>query len=51
MKNCTNPKCTGFGKIVYTLATRCPLCRCDLKSMLPASEVARPRPARSAAAS
>lgn len=39
MKSCTNPKCVAFGRIVYSVATRCPLCRWDLKFTLPASEV------------
>lgn len=41
MKACPNPVCAAFGRIVYSLATRCPLCRWDLKSPLPASETAR----------
>jgi len=39
MKICPNPKCAVFGRIVYTLATRCPLCKWDLKIPLPSSEV------------
>ena len=42
MKVCPNAKCAGYGRIVYTLATRCPLCKWDLKPPLPASEAARP---------
>jgi len=41
MKTCPNAKCSVFGKIVYTLATRCPVCRWDLRVTLPESEVAR----------
>ena len=45
MRTCPNPKCVTFGRIVYSVATRCPLCRWDLKSTLPASEtVASPKP-------
>lgn len=39
MRACANTKCVGFGRIVYSLATRCPLCKWDLKGLLPASEV------------
>lgn len=42
MKICPNAKCSVFGRIVYTLATRCPVCRWDLKLMLPTSEEAKP---------
>ena len=38
MRACPNPQCVAFGRIVYSLATRCPLCRWDLKNPLPASE-------------
>lgn len=44
MKICPNPKCSIFGRIVYALATRCPLCKWDLKPTLPASEIEHPRP-------
>jgi hypothetical protein len=40
MRTCPNPKCVTFGRIVYSVATRCPLCRWDLKSTLSASESA-----------
>lgn len=50
MKICPNAKCSVFGHIVYTLATRCPVCKWDLKAPLPASEIARPRAARATAA-
>lgn len=40
MRTCTNPKCVAMGHIVYSVATRCPLCRWDLKSTLPVSEMA-----------
>ena len=43
MRACPNPVCVAFGRIVYSLATRCPLCRWDLKNPLPASETATPR--------
>lgn len=39
MRVCPNSKCTGFGRIVYSLATRCPLCRWDLQFIRPVSEV------------
>jgi len=42
MKICPNAKCSVFGKIVYALATRCPVCRWDLRVTLPTSEVAHP---------
>jgi hypothetical protein len=51
MRACLNTECVGFGRIVYSLATRCPLCRWDLKAVLPASETAPlPKPERRAAA-
>jgi len=40
MRACQNPKCPAFARIVYSLATRCQLCKWDLKGILPASEVA-----------
>jgi hypothetical protein len=40
MRACINSKCVAFGRIVYSLATRCPLCKWDLKITLPASESA-----------
>jgi hypothetical protein len=43
MRACPNPECVAFGRIVYALATRCPLCRWDLKNPLPASETATQR--------
>ncbi len=39
MRTCTNAQCVAFGHIVFSVATRCPLCRWDLRRMLPASEV------------
>ena len=36
---CDNPKCNAHGRIVYSVATRCPLCKWDLKPQLPASEI------------
>lgn len=45
MRACPNTHCAAFGRIVYSVATRCPLCRWDLKSALPASETnARAKP-------
>ena len=45
MRACINTKCVGFGRIVYSVATRCPLCKWDLKFTLPASEAAAsPKP-------
>jgi hypothetical protein len=38
MRACVNSKCVAFGRIVYSLATRCALCKWDLKFTLPASE-------------
>lgn len=40
MRACVNIKCVGFGRLVYSVVTRCPLCRWDLKFTLPASEAA-----------
>lgn len=39
MRACANTKCVAFGRIVYSVATRCPLCKWDLKGSLPVSEV------------
>ena len=50
MRSCPNAKCVAFGHIVYSVATRCPLCRWDLKFTLPASESAAPKPDRHQAA-
>jgi hypothetical protein len=38
MRACINSKCVAFGHIVYSVATRCPLCKWDLKFTLPVSE-------------
>jgi len=46
MRACPNTKCVTFGRIVYSVATRCPLCKWDLKSVLPASETAPAKPDR-----
>jgi hypothetical protein len=40
MRVCPNTECKASGRIVYSVATRCPLCRWDLKNALPASETA-----------
>jgi hypothetical protein len=40
MRACLNTQCIGFSHIVYSVATRCPFCRWDLKPVLPASESA-----------
>jgi len=42
MRVCPNSECVAFGRIVFSVATRCPLCRWDLKTALPASETAPP---------
>jgi len=42
MRVCANTECVAFGRIVYSVATRCPLCRWDLKNALLASETAAP---------
>lgn len=39
MRACSNSKCVAFGRVVYSVATRCPLCRWDLQFIRPASEV------------
>src|ERR1700734_4007859 len=31
MKACANSNCRSYGRVVYTSATRCLFCRCDLK--------------------
>lgn len=38
MRVCGNQKCAAFGRIVYSVATRCPLCKWDLKISLAASQ-------------
>jgi hypothetical protein len=40
MRVCPNINCVACGRIVFSVATRCPLCRWDLKVALPASETA-----------
>jgi len=35
MRACPNTACTAFGRIVYSLTTRCPFCKWDLKSTTP----------------
>jgi hypothetical protein len=42
MRACKNTNCVAFGRIVYSVATRCPFCRWDLKMSLPVSEVTAP---------
>jgi hypothetical protein len=42
MRACPNVGCAAFGHIVYSLATRCPFCKWDLKNTLPMSETAPP---------
>jgi len=42
MRACPNTQCVLFGRIVYALATRCPLCKWDLKNPLPSTETAIP---------
>jgi hypothetical protein len=39
MRTCMNAKCVAFGHLVFSVATRCPLCRWDLRRILPASEI------------
>lgn len=39
MRTCMNAKCVAFGHIVFSVATRCPLCRWDLRRIPPASEI------------
>lgn len=41
MRACVNTKCVAFERVVYSVATRCPLCKWDLKSLAPASEAPR----------
>lgn len=43
MRTCTNANCVGYGHIVFSVSTRCPLCRCDLRRILPASEISASR--------
>ena len=50
MKICCNTKCAMFGRIIYALATRCPVCRWDLKSPTPAAEASAARPTQTDAA-
>jgi hypothetical protein len=45
MRSCPNTGCVAFSRIVYSVATRCPLCKWDLKNTLPMSEAsASPKP-------
>ncbi len=45
MRACINTKCVAFGWIVYSVATRCPLCKWDLKfTYRPAKPHRRPSP-------
>ena len=37
-KACTNSNCPAYAHFVYTVAMRCVLCRCDLKSAQRISE-------------
>jgi hypothetical protein len=37
MRSCPNTACTAFGRIVYSLTTRCPFCKWDLKNPVPAA--------------
>jgi hypothetical protein len=46
MRACPNTGCVAFGRIVYSVATRCPFCKWDLKNTLPMSETAPPKPDR-----
>lgn len=47
MRACPNTRCVAYGRIVYSLATRCPLCKWDLKIIRPMSETAAaPKPER-----
>ena len=39
-KVCSNTKCPGYAHFVYTVAMRCVICRCDLKSAQRISEAA-----------
>jgi hypothetical protein len=32
MRSCPNTACTAFGRIFYSLTTRCPFCKWDLKN-------------------
>lgn len=46
MRACVNAECVAFGRIVYSVTTRCPLCKWDLRNTLPTSESGAPRPDR-----
>ncbi len=39
MRACINTQCVAFGRMVYSVATRCPLCKWDLR-MIPAAKEA-----------
>src|SRR5215469_12749716 len=41
MKACANSKYVAFERIVYSLATRCPLCKWDLRLIRPAGDAKR----------
>ena len=45
-KVCTNSKCPSYAHFVYTVAMRCVICRCDLKSAQRISKAANPGLAR-----
>jgi hypothetical protein len=42
MKYCPNYRCVGYGRVVYSQATRCAFCRWDLKPPRMKSEVSEP---------
>jgi hypothetical protein len=39
MRACINTQCVAFGRMVYSVTTRCPLCKWDLR-MIPAAKEA-----------
>jgi hypothetical protein len=47
IKVCTNVSCPAYAHVVYTVAQRCNLCRCDLKGAQRTSDDSTVQPRRS----
>jgi hypothetical protein len=50
IKVCSNVGCSAYAHVVYTVAMRCTICRCDLKVAHRGSEGAKMQPGRAHAA-
>ena len=46
IKVCTNSSCPAYAHVVYTVAQRCNLCRCDLKGAHRNNETSKMQPTR-----